>query len=128
MRRIVTPLSIENILEPTKSIHCTALVDTGATFLTLPSEWKPKLGVLPNTRPVALEIATQAVVCGEVCGPVTLRIEGFDPVSSEVLFVEMQPLDGVFEPLFGYIPLEQSQAAVDMWSHKLVKAKRMDLK
>ena len=61
-------------------------------------------------------------------GPVRIQIEGFPMVFGEVLFVDMHPSDGIYEPLLGYIPLEQSQAAVDMLGHRLIHAKRMDLK
>jgi hypothetical protein len=40
----------------------------------------------------------------------------------------MQPDNGEYEPLIGYVILEQSQAAVDMLGHRLVPVKRMDLK
>jgi hypothetical protein len=77
---------------------------------------------------VAVETATQEPVEGLVCGPVRLQIEGFRPVSTEVVFIDMRPRDGEYEPLLGYIPLEQSQAAVDMLGHRLVKLKALDLK
>ena len=32
------------------------------------------------------------------------------------------------EPLIGYIPLEQAQAAVDMLGHRLIKVSHVDLK
>ena len=65
---------------------------------------------------------------GEVCGPVRIQIEGFPPIFGEVLFVEMHPVDGIYEPLIGYIVLEQSQAGVDMLGHRLIPVKHMDLK
>ena len=40
----------------------------------------------------------------------------------------MKPADRKFEPLVGYIILEQSQAAIDMNNHRLVAVKHMDLK
>jgi hypothetical protein len=40
----------------------------------------------------------------------------------------MQLEDGVFEPLVGYLPLEQSQAGVDMLNHRLIHMKYVDLK
>jgi hypothetical protein len=49
-------------------------------------------------------------------------------IYNEVLFVPMEPENGIYEPLIGYIPLEQSQAGVDMVGHRLVHVKRMDLK
>lgn len=60
--------------------------------------------------------------------PVKIQIEGFKPVFTEVLFVDMHPREGSYEPLLGYIVLGQSQVAVDMLGHRLVQAKRMDLK
>jgi hypothetical protein len=40
----------------------------------------------------------------------------------------MKPADGIYEPLVGYLVLEQSQAAVDMLGHRLIHAKHLDLK
>jgi hypothetical protein len=40
----------------------------------------------------------------------------------------MKPEDGIYEPLIGYIILEQSQAAVDRVGHRLLHVKKMDLK
>ena len=79
-------------------------------------------------RTVELETATQEIVSGEVCGPVVIQLEGFDPINSEVLFLEMTPNDGVYDPLVGYLVLEQSLAAVDMVRHQLMHAKTADLK
>jgi hypothetical protein len=40
----------------------------------------------------------------------------------------MEPANGEYEPLIGYLILEQSQAAVDMLGHRLVLVKHLDLK
>ena len=40
----------------------------------------------------------------------------------------MKPENGEYEPLIGYVILEQSQIAVDMLGHRLIPVKRMDLK
>ena len=128
MGRIVTPVRIENALDPAKHIVCDALVDTGASHLVLPSAWKERLGVLSSAQEVERETATQETVKAEICGPVRIHIEGFRAIHSEVLFVEMHPESGMYEPLLGYIPLEQSQAAVDMLGHRLVPVKHLDLK
>lgn len=77
---------------------------------------------------ISLETTTQETVPGEVRGPVRIQLEGFRPIFNEVLFVEMKPEDGIYEPLIGYIALEQSQAGVDMLGHRLVPIKHMDLK
>ena len=128
MGRIVTSIRITNVKEPSKSMRCDALVDTGASYMVLPSVWKERLGELNLIQTVELETATQTTVEGEVCGPVQIQLEGFRPVYNEVVFVNMEPEDGIYEPLVGYIILEQSQAAVDMVGHRLIHVKRMDLK
>ena len=71
---------------------------------------------------------SKALIQGEVYGPVKIQIEGFHSVHSDVLFIDMEPADGKFEPLVGYIPLEQSGAAVDMLGHRLLHIKHFDLK
>lgn len=40
----------------------------------------------------------------------------------------MNPADGEYEPLIGYIVLEQSLAGDDMLGHRLVPIKHLDLK
>ena len=126
--RIVASVRIDNVLDATKSVTCDALVDTGASHMVLPTAWKDRLGQLESTRTVELETATQEILTGEVCGPVRIQIEGFPAVYNEVSFVDMNPQDGGYEPLIGYLVLEQSQAGVDMLGHRLVPIKHMDLK
>ena len=128
MGRIVASVRIDTISDPSASMRCDALVDTGASYMVLPSAWKERLGGLETIQTVDLETATQEIVQGEICGPVRIQIEGFRPIYNEVLFVNMTPEDGIYEPLLGYIILEQSEAAVDMLGHRLIHVKRMDLK
>ena len=128
MGRIVTPVTIANALHPSKEILCEALVDTGTTGLVLPKAWKRRLGSLNLTRTVQMETADQRLVEGEIYGPVKIRIEGFDTIYNEVTFMEMRPGNGGYEPLLGYVILEQSRAAVDMLGHRLVEVKHFDLK
>ena len=128
MGRIVASVKIENTTDPAKSLRCDALVDTGASHLVLPNAWKERLAGLQLIRTLELETATQATVQGEVYGPVRIQIEGFAPVFGEVMFLEMTPEHGDYEPLLGYIILEQSQAAVDMLGHRLIHVKYADLK
>jgi predicted aspartyl protease len=128
MGRIVSSVKIENPADPNAKIRCDALVDTGASFMVLPNAWRDRLGKLDEIGKIELEIATQETVEGDVCGPVRIQIEGFRPIYNEVLFLDMQPDNGEYEPLIGYVILEQSQAAVDMLGHRLVPVKRMDLK
>ena len=128
MGRIISSVTITNIADPSSILRCDALVDTGASLMVLPSAWKDRLGALEASGRIELETATQEIITGEVCGPVRIQVEGFRPIFSEVLFVEMKPEDGIYEPLIGYIVLEQSQAGVDMLGHRLVPIKHMDLK
>jgi len=128
MGRIVASVKIDNVADDSKSLRCDALVDTGASFMVLPTAWRERLGKLKTTTQVEMETATQQTIKGEVCGPVRIQIEGFRPIYSEVSFVDMQPADGEYEPLIGYLVLEQSQAGVDVLGHRLVHIKHMDLR
>ena len=128
MGRINATVRIKNLFEPDSSITCDALVDTGAANMVLPATWKDRLGRLTAIRTVACETATQEQIQAEICGPVEIRIEGFEPVFSEVLFIDMQPNEGQYQPLIGYIVLEQSQAAVDMPGQRLLRLKSVDLR
>jgi predicted aspartyl protease len=128
MGRIISPVKIDSLSDPSTSLRCDALVDTGASYMILPSAWRDRLGDLDEIDTVELETATQEAAKGTICGPVRIQIEGFRPIYNEVCFVAMKPGDGAYEPLIGYIVLEQSQAAVDRLGHRLVHVKRMDLK
>ena len=128
MGRIVTNVVISNVSDAAASLKCDALVDTGAAYMVLPTAWKSRLGNLEITRTVELELGNQSRATGEVCGPVRIEIDGFPPIFNEVLFVDMAPSNGSYEPLIGYVILEQSQAAVDMVGHRLIHVKKVDLK
>ena len=125
---VYADIIVQNALKPEKQLQFRALVDTGAANLTLPSAWRAQLGDL-FYESLELETATQAKVKGDICGPVRITIDQFRPISSEVVFIDMEPgKDGGYEPLLGFIPLEQTGLAVDMLRHKLVKLKYMPLK
>ena len=126
--RIVATVRIENAADLSKALTCDALVDTGASLMVLPSAWKDRLGKLEFLTEIEVETATQERVTAEVCGPVRIQIEGFRAILNEVAFVEMKPDRSEYEPLIGYIVLEQSLADVDMINHRLVHIKHFDLK
>lgn len=128
MGRIITPITVRNALHPEREIRCDVLVDTGTSALILPSAWKDRLGPFPDPQVARTETADQRIISGERCGPVRIQIEGFQPIYNEVIFMEMQPREGCFEPLLGYVILEQSQATVDMIGHRLVPVNYLDLK
>lgn len=128
MGRIVASVKIENIANGSQGIRCDALVDTGSASMVLPSAWRDRLGDLETLTKVEVETATQETVEGEICGPVGIEVEGFRPIYNEVLFLNMNPSDGAYEPLIGYIVLEQCQAAVDLVGHRLIPGKPVDAK
>ena len=129
MGRIVVRTKITNLFGKDKFIRCGMLVDTGAGALLLPSAWKQRLGGFEWSETVELPLANREVVHGEACGPVEIRIEGFHPVLNEAVFVDMQSgEDDEYEPLLGYVILEQAQAALDMLDHRLVPVRYIDMK
>ena len=128
MGRIVTTVDIQNVMEPSFAKKLDILVDTGASHLTLPRAWKEQFGAFQGEQEVEMETATQAITPGLVCGPVKIQVEGFRPVYGEVLFIDMTPANGEYEPLLGYIPLEQSGVAVDLLGHRLLPVQYLDLK
>jgi predicted aspartyl protease len=129
MGRIVTEVKITNFAKPSNNITIDALVDTGATYLTLPSEWKEKLGDLEKLEDVEVETATGELRKAEIFGPVRIKVANFREVFDEVLFLDMEAGDdGEYEPLVGYVVLEKIPVAVDMLGHRLVKVRALDLK
>ena len=129
MGRIITQVKVTNGFEPEKTISLDGLVDTGATYLTLPMAWKGTLGKLDQVDEVEFELANGETGIGEVCGPVRIAIANFRPIYGEVLFIEMpENENGEYEPLIGYLPLEAIPVAVDKPGHRLVKIRAVDLK
>ena len=107
MGRIIVQATIENGIDSTFRIQSDALVDTDAAYLALPNAWRDRLGKPTLLDTVSVETATQAVVNGDICGPVLLRMGNFCPILTGILFIEREPSDGHYEPLIGYIPLDK---------------------
>ena len=128
MGRILAEVFISNFADPSKEIRCDAVVDTGASHLVLPSAWKSRLGEMECTGTVDLETADQRIIQGQIYGPVRIQVDHFRSVFQEVLFVDMEPQDGHYEPLLGCLPLEAIPVAVDMLGHRLVSLKALDAK
>lgn len=126
MGKIITDVTLSNLIDQTCKISFDALVDTGATFLTLPKAWKERLGDLEVLEEVELELASGEVTEGEICGPVRVNIGDFRQIIGEVLFIEMTAdASGEFEPLIGYLPLEAIPVGIDMLNHRLFKVKAL---
>jgi predicted aspartyl protease len=128
MGMITVATAVENVLDPDKRIEFTALVDTGATYLTLPTAWRERLGEFKKHKTIQIDLADQRSREGVLCGPAKIEIAGFEEVYSEILFIDMAPDNGEYEPLLGCIPLETARMAVDLDSHTLVSLKRAKLK
>ncbi len=124
MGKIITDVTVSSLAETEYKISFDALVDTGATFLTLLKDWKSRLGELETLEEVELELASGEVMQGEICAPVRVNIGNFRQIIGEVLFIEMEAeAQGNFEPLIGYLPLEAIPVGVDMLNHRLFKVK-----
>ncbi|MDI6751839.1 MAG: hypothetical protein QME07_03135 [bacterium] len=126
MGRIVVRVTVQNALDESKVRIFDALVDTGATLLTLPKAWKQDLGKFLITEKEKVQLADQRMIDVEICGPLTIQLEGFRKISMDVAFVD--PVDGGYEPLIGYMVLEGAGIAVDVIGHRLVAVKHLDLK
>jgi len=126
--RITAAVQIASERDPEKRIRCDALVDTGASHVVLPTAWRDRLGELRELATLDFETAIGTSIQGVVCGPALVEIEGFRPAFTEVAFVDMEPQDGEYEPLIGYVVLEQCGIAVDMLGRRLVQVKHLDLK
>lgn len=130
MARIIVQVEITNpAVKEEKTLTCSAFVDTGCASLVLPKAWQDRFGEFLAKETVELVLADNRVVAGETCGPAGIRIEGFRRIFNEVTFMEMEKTaGGEYEPLLGYLALEQAQAAVDMLGHRLVPVKYVDCK
>lgn len=129
MGRIVAQVEIRNPAAAHAAITCSAFVDTGAGAMILPMAWKDRFGRFESEEKVEFLLANNEVVSGIACGPAGIRIEGFRRIYNEAMFMEMDPDDeGEYQPLLGYVILQQAQVAVDMVGHRLVPVKYIDCK
>lgn len=87
----------------------------GSANLTFTMPWQSR----PPTKPSCP--ATYA-------DRIHLRFGSFRQVNTEALFIDMEPVGSRYESLLGYVPLEQSQAVLDLAGHRLAKIDRVDLK
>jgi predicted aspartyl protease len=128
MGQVMVPVTVTNVLDPTRELFFTGMVDTGAFGLVLPLAWRERLGALPVHTTVELETADQRVVTADLCAPVMIQVAGFRPVTGEVAFIDMQESPRGYEPLVGYTVLELAGVVVDLVTHRLIARKYYDLK
>jgi predicted aspartyl protease len=121
MGRLYAELTLSNFNDARQTLTVTALVDTGADYITLPAAWMESLGELRRTEVLAT-MADGSAQRAWMCAGVEAQVADFRPFFAEVLFLEMEPNEqGEYEPLIGHIALEQSGAAVDMGTQRLVR-------
>ena len=128
MGRIVTSADVHNLAEPRKGRRIDFLVDTGESHVVLPAAWKEQFGDFELEQETEAQLANQGVTTGTICGPARIHIEGFRAVHGDIVFLEMESESGKYEPLLGYLPLQQCGAAVDMLGHRLVPVRYLDMK
>lgn len=125
MGRIVVPAIVESIEDlyraqrgeiPANQVRrieiADALIDTGATGLSLPKRMIAQLGLLPlRTRQ---DITTTGIQSVATFGAVRLTIEGRDCVC------DVKEIDDACPALIGQVPLELMDFLVDPGRRKLV--------
>ena len=121
MGRIIHEVKISSGLNAEEFIILDAMVDTGASVMTLPESYKNRFTQLSMQE--AECVTANAIVKVLVGGPFKISLTGFRSIFSEVAF-----LPGLDEPLIGYTVLEAIPAAVDMLGHRLVPIKYLDMK
>lgn len=119
MTSIVVRVTVTNTVEPAHQIDFISIVAREVGWLTLPNAWRDRLG-----KPATVRIEPR----GEVCGPVTIQIDGFRPIITEVIFTELESRDGQYHPLLGHLALAQSSATVDQARQRLVAVPHVDAK
>lgn len=121
-------IELLSALDESERMEFDAIVDTSATWLTLPVAWRDKFPSLKPGREANFWRPEDKITVGEVCGPFDIRIEGFRPSFGEVMFAELEPINGKLTPLVGSLQLESSQALLDRVNRKLYPLERYILK
>lgn len=121
MGRFVIPIKVSNILHPDHTFECRTLVDTGASGFFLPEAWRDRVGPLEIYGMKSLLLGDQRVIEAQSCGPVRVDILGFHPIVTPLTFLPLEPEEGDYLAILGFIPLEQAGAAVDCLNQRLIK-------
>lgn len=130
MGKIVTQVKITNVMNKAQSLSFSAVVDTGASHLTLPMAWRDHFTDMDFRQDSLAEIADGSTVEGELAGPFMVEVgDGLSRAHGDVFFMDMQPSEhGDYEPLLGHLPLQYGRLGVDMVHHRLFKVKYVDCK
>jgi hypothetical protein len=124
---IFCTIKVESSIDENETIEFEAMVDTSATWLTLPAEWRQKFNSLGPGREANFWRPDKPIIVGEVCGPVKILIEGFKPSFGEVMFVDLEPREGILRPLVGSLQLESSMALLDRVNRRLKPMAKLPL-
>ena len=117
MGEIVVPVKVRNDAAPgIAPLSFNALVDTGATRIIFPNEWRERLGDFPRTRKAVALSNTQDAL---ICSPAQVEIAGFPEVDAEIVFTRMELHNGEYQPILGHLFLQTCGAIVDMARHTL---------
>ncbi len=130
MGKIITQVKITNVMDKSQSLEFSAVVDTGASHLTLPMAWRKHFTEMDFREDSLAEIADGSTVEGELAGPFLVEVgDGLSRSHGDIFFMEMQPNErGDCEPLLGHLPLQYGRLGVDMVNHRLFKVKYVDCK
>jgi len=96
-----------------RTIQITALVDTGASMLTIPRSIQEKLG-LPKVEEQNVELGNGSIITVDVVGPVEIRFENRVTITTAVV------LPDEIEVLLGAIPLQAMDVLIDVRRERLI--------
>jgi hypothetical protein len=130
MGKIITQVKMTNVMNKAQSLEFSAVVDTGATHLTLPMAWRKHFTDVDFQQDSLAEIADGSTVEGELAGPFLVEIgDGLSRANGDVFFMDMKPNErGDYEVLLGHLALQYGRLGVDMLNHRLFKVNYVDCK
>ena len=96
-----------------KSLDVTALIDTGASMLTIPRSVQEKLG-LPKINEQNVELGNGSIITVDVVGPVEIKFENRITIATAVV------LPDEIEVLLGAIPLQAMDVLIDVRRERLI--------
>ncbi len=113
MGKVVEKVKFTNVFDPARSVEVEALIDTGATMISLPQKVVDELG-LRKFEEVSVRYGNNKTEVKPVYGVVSVEIKGragdFDVLA--------EPKD--IQPLVGQIVLEQLDLIVDPGARSVI--------
>lgn len=96
-----------------RTLDVTALVDTGASMLTIPISLQEKLD-LPKINEQNVELGNGSIITVDVVGPVEIKFENRMTIATAVV------LPDEIEVLLGAIPLQALDVLIDVRRERLI--------